>query len=69
LALLTGLAEALALTATVFLTNGAFTATAFLAGAVLVGTDFLAAAALAEVFFTGAATFFFGVVTSCLLAA
>ena len=69
LALLTVLTEGLALTATVFLASGAFTATAFLAGAVLAGTDFLAAAALAEVFFTGAATFFFGVVTSCLLAA
>lgn len=69
LALLTVLTEGLALTATVFLASGAFTATAFLAGAVLAGTDFLAAAALAELVFTGAATFFFGVVTSCLLAA
>jgi hypothetical protein len=34
----------------------------------LVDTTFLGGAALAEVFFTGAATFFFGVVTSCLLA-
>ncbi|WP_143473924.1 hypothetical protein [Limnohabitans sp. 15K] len=31
-------------------------------------TPFLAGAALADVVFTGAATFFFGVVTSCLLA-
>ena len=40
-----------------------------LTGAVgLVCTPFLAGAALAEVVFTGIATFFFGVVTSCLLA-
>ena len=85
LALLTGLTAVLVLPTTVFLANDALTARAFftcgaltaaaflagtfLAGAVLAGASFLAAAALAEVVFTGAATFFFGVVTSCLLAA
>ena len=57
-----------ALAGTAFLAGAALAGTAFLAGAALAGTTFLGGAALAEVFFTGAATFFFGVVTSCLLA-
>ena len=56
------------LAGTAFLAGAALDGTAFLAGAALVDTTFLGGAALAEVFFTGAATFFFGVVTSCLLA-
>ena len=71
-ALVTGLAGAFTtvlVTALLTVLAGVLGLATLLTGAVgLACTPFLAVAALAEVVFTGVATFFFGVVTSCLLA-
>ena len=75
-ALVTALAAVLAgafttvwVTALLTVLAGVLALATLLTGAAgLACTPFLAGAALAEVVFTGAATFFFGGVTSCLLA-
>ena len=70
--LVTALADAFTtvlVTALLTVLAGVLFLATLLTGAVgLACTPFLAGAALAEVVFTGIATFFFGVVTSCLLA-